>query len=927
MLRIRCSYLSGLCTSFLKNGKLENSSSKLLKGFALAITFIFTLFPSSAQELDLDSLDRVLELVSGQEKIQIQMDLMEAVVNQDKERAIQMGEEVRTSREFLLIDGETTGKFLYRLAHAYLKLSQDDSASSIVNELKSDFADSDGPYHLANVIEGSLLEKEGENKVAIEVYEVAKDFFEKEGDKRMEAYTSTNIANVQYQIGNYDLALASVDNALELYEKITDASGIANALKMKGGIVQQLGEVDNARALFEQSMKICDQIGDNLTKASLLNQLGILNARQSRYEEAIDQFSRAKELNKKLGNNDSYVLMLNNLGVVSNMMGEYDDAMKFYAQVVEASDSLDMTYNKALAQSNIGLIYQNLLRYEEAYEILQNSLAIFREMDNKPNVSRVLNNLGNVARSLDKRDEALGYYEESLTIKKEIGRQSTIGVTLTSIAGLHIEMENYDQAEKYLKEALQIRKDQKDKSGLVASYLGISQLLKSRGMIHEAVLFSDSALTIANEIGALLHLKDLHEHRVKLFTALEQFDKALQAHIGFKAASDSIFSTENESVVSEIEQRYKTKEQQQEINLLQKAKEIQNLWVIGLVVGVALLLIVALLFYNRYRLKNRSNKIIQEKSDELEQSNVQLKDLSEFRHGMTNMIAHDIKNPLNSIINLSQKLNGKSADDISRAGNVIFRLLTNMLDVEKFENASPKLELQKGLLSDLIAEAELAVELLLHDKSVRLKVVINQDAELLVDREMMLRVFVNLLSNAIKFSPSNSEIVIETNAIRETEKVKISFSDSGLGIPKEDQPYIFEKYYQSEAKRSGMTPSTGLGLTFCKLALNAHNGEIEVVSEKNQGSTFTITLNGVRINGSNKEEFSHKEFEIGEKDRLQLKDYSDQLKELKVYNISTIMEILDEIESRQLQPDWVSEVRSAVQHANRDEYMKLVEMI
>ncbi|MDP6507225.1 MAG: ATP-binding protein, partial [Planctomycetota bacterium] len=108
------------------------------------------------------------------------------------------------------------------------------------------------------------------------------------------------------------------------------------------------------------------------------------------------------------------------------------------------------------------------------------------------------------------------------------------------------------------------------------------------------------------------------------------------------------------------------------------------------------------------------------------------------------------------------------------------------------------------------------------------------------DAELIKRVIQNLLGNALKFTPSDGTISV--SILNGGDTVKIAITDSGPGIPEDYRDKIFEKYGQVEARQQGKKYSTGIGLSFCKLAVEAHGGEIGVDSEVGKGSTFWFKI-------------------------------------------------------------------------------------
>jgi two-component system, sensor histidine kinase and response regulator len=113
---------------------------------------------------------------------------------------------------------------------------------------------------------------------------------------------------------------------------------------------------------------------------------------------------------------------------------------------------------------------------------------------------------------------------------------------------------------------------------------------------------------------------------------------------------------------------------------------------------------------------------------------------------------------------------------------------------------------------------------------------------LYADEEKLLRTLVNLLGNAIKFTPAGGAVTLSARP-SDTERVLLlSVTDTGEGIPAEAFARIFEKFGQVESRQAGRRMSTGLGLTFCKMVVEAHGGRIWVESELGQGSTFSFTV-------------------------------------------------------------------------------------
>jgi signal transduction histidine kinase len=117
---------------------------------------------------------------------------------------------------------------------------------------------------------------------------------------------------------------------------------------------------------------------------------------------------------------------------------------------------------------------------------------------------------------------------------------------------------------------------------------------------------------------------------------------------------------------------------------------------------------------------------------------------------------------------------------------------------------------------------------------------LNQEIMVFGDKARLQRLFTNLIDNAIKFTPEGGAIWVTVE--RDDGAVEIKIKDNGIGIPTEEQAKIFRRFYRVDKSRSRETGGIGLGLSIAEQVARAHQGRIEVNSELNQGSTFTVYL-------------------------------------------------------------------------------------
>jgi len=244
---------------------------------------------------------------------------------------------------------------------------------------------------------------------------------------------------------------------------------------------------------------------------------------------------------------------------------------------------------------------------------------------------------------------------------------------------------------------------------------------------------------------------------------------------------------------------------------------------------------------------------------EVEMLYEQMRALDKVKNDLTHMIVHDLRTPLTSLLTGLLTLQGsRSLDEMENellaisvsGGHTLLGMINDLLDISKMEDGSLSLEKSPIALSEITEEAFQQVASLVEEKALTLEAQIapeisagTPDASLLcADADKVRRVLVNLLGNAIKFTPRSGFITVSACIDSDRNAVVVRVRDTGEGIPKEAFARIFDKFGQVETRTAGRTMSTGLGLTFCKLVVEAHGGQIWVESEPGDGSTFSFTL-------------------------------------------------------------------------------------
>ena len=244
---------------------------------------------------------------------------------------------------------------------------------------------------------------------------------------------------------------------------------------------------------------------------------------------------------------------------------------------------------------------------------------------------------------------------------------------------------------------------------------------------------------------------------------------------------------------------------------------------------------------------------IREKNRQLREAYNRLRESERLKKDLTDMVVHDMRVPLTAVLgsmeSLAESMDPKMAAHESEllnvaisGGNVLLRMINDLLDVSKLEEHKVALKKRPTAVCMLVDQAVDQVKILAGRKKLDLHVNTRPELpEIPMDRDRMVRVLINLLGNAIRHTPPGGLIRIGARLMPDKQTLSISVRDTGVGIPKEYHRKVFDKFVQVEEPKR-RSASTGLGLTFCKLVVEAHGGTIWVDSEPEKGSTFTLTL-------------------------------------------------------------------------------------
>jgi signal transduction histidine kinase len=722
------------------------------------------------------------------------------------------------------------------------------------------------------------------------------------GFKKGKTKSLQHIGNYHFYTQNISKALAYYQQALNVSKEIDDKRGISYIYNYIGNVYLMQGDYPKAVEYYEKALRAFIEIDDKIGISGCYNNFANIYYMQGDYPRTLEYFQKALKVFEELTNKTGIAGTFNNMGVVSDEQGNYAKALEYYQKALKMRKELNDRYGTSDTYTNIGNVYYAEKDYSKALEYFQKSHEINEELGNKSGLAISYLNIGVVFRIRKDYSKSLNYFQKSMSIARKISSQDIITTNNIEFSNAYFSLKNYKLAIRY-------------------------------GSI---------AFQAAVESGERDNIKKAADVLAKSYAAMRDFEKAYKFHREFKAQNDSLFNESNIEKITNLENQYKFEKEKESIAAeqakkdalkeaeLKRQKTVRNSFIIGFVLMIVFVLII---FRNLTKIRKANRLLasqkeeivsqkeeIQEQARELEIKNKNLFELSKFKKLMTDTVIHDLKNPLNHIIGSTKE------KTIRQSGYTMLNIVMNILDINKAQSTKLNIQPENQSVATLIDEAIEQVEFLAEQKNLIFEKLLPKEFIIKADRDLTIRTLVNLFTNAIKYSPLNSRLTIQ--AIENGDKLQIDVIDYGKGISNENIKTIFDEYTQIDAKKSGKVQSTGIGLTFCKIATEAQNAHIEVCSVPGEKTQFSLIypLVSVLEKETAIEEETQKVSLLTLEERKMLRDIFLALRKLETYQASEILKRLQTIENPSENiNNWMQKIKNAMFSSNNELYNKLID--
>lgn len=649
----------------------------------------------------------------------------------------------------------------------------------------------------------------------------------------------------------------------ELQQELVDTSKVTIHIKIANFYLKS--KPDSSFVNLTKALELAKKSSHQHKIAQVYDNIGYYYDNTNDHKAAIENYNKSLSIYEKLGDKKKMAGIYNSLGINYSELYAEDRAIEYYLKSLNLNTEILNEDGIASNYRNIGNLYYNEENYDLAEKYFRDALLIYEKLDNKYGISSSYTNIANTLADNGKVEEGLGYYKKSIAIEKELGDQYGIAINYNNIGDCCINSQQYKEAYEYLDKAMKIVDSLGARDLQSVVLLNISDVENKRKNHQSAIHAARKSYAIADLIGNLDYKAENLLQASIAYEGLGDNILALKRLKEYTAIKDSLlkmdrvkkiklFNTLNELEKSHytIDDLSKTNEEAQ-LNY-EKEKKYTNILIIAMVIFAFLLILLIQQNASKkkaYGLLEYKNYQVNKMKDEIHEQSDKLKQLNSTKDKFFSIIAHDLKNPFNSIAGFTELMieNNEIYDAAKRlkflkiikgSAAKVSSLLDNLLIWANSQSGKLKFNPKNINLAQQVADVVSFLEIQAINKDITILNKVEKNIFVKADENMLDTILRNLISNAIKFTEAKGEIQIYSTFSNDF--VEITVKDNGVGMPESEIATIFNVNEISSTLGTSNEQGSGLGLILCKDFVECHGGKIWVGSVVKEGSEFKFTL-------------------------------------------------------------------------------------
>jgi signal transduction histidine kinase len=656
---------------------------------------------------------------------------------------------------------------------------------------------------------------------------------------------------------------------------------------------------ENALKYGTQAQVLAETAGYVHGLAYAYKNIGIAYYMQADYIQTLTYWNQSLKQFEDANDKKGIANILSNLGAVYSNEGDDAKALDYYLKALRYAQQINDTLRLVTVLNNIGSVYFNKASTQDkALGYYLKALPMCEKLGDNDAIGTITVNIGEIYLGRNEDTLALKYFERSA---KAYQNSKNLPYSLNDIAKVYEKRKDYATALKYHQQALDISEKLSARLEMSQSYQGMAFVYAQKKEISKALQAYKNAETIAKEIAANYELEKIYKGLSDAYAAINDYPNAYTYQSLLTTVKDTLYNAEKDKKLAFLQFNFEIQKKQTEIDLLMKDKTMNDLELKtqktvknSLIAVLSLVILLVFILFRNYRIKDKTNSILDTQKKELEQTLAELRSaqsqliqaekmasLGELTAG----IAHEIQNPLNFINNFSE-VNRELIEELKTERSKLKTDRDEKSEIDILNDIAANGEkvihhgrradaIVKGMLqhsrkntgqkeaTDINALCDEYLRLSYHGlraKGTSFNADFKTDFDSTIGKVNIIpqdfgRVLLNLFNNAFyavnerhKVEGSAFKPVVSVQTKKLDHKIQIKISDNGNGISQKIIDKIFQPFFTTKPAGSG----TGLGLSLSYDIIKAHGGEIKVETQhdekdsdkfgKGKGTTFIIQI-------------------------------------------------------------------------------------
>lgn len=648
---------------------------------------------------------------------------------------------------------------------------------------------------------------------------------EEKGDTKHIIISLELLSDAYFKLDNYEKSIEYATRLYNIHNTNNEELEAGKSLKQIASNYYAWSKFIEAKNYYDRALDIFKKHQYFEGIAETLGDLARILGHWGEYDAALGEHQEALKFYEEIQDDEGIAKAYTGMGMIYQELGNLDNAYEHYKKSLEIYESLGITYQIVNLTLHIGDIYLQKKLYDKALEYYFKADEIGRELNNKKLKAITLSNIGEAYNLKDDYIKALDYQQRSLVLKEEIGDKMRLAISYTEMGIIYSNVEDYDKALDYLNKGLEMAEELNFKYQINKCHLSLSDVYEKIG-------------------------------NPKL--ALENYKKYVEGR-------ERINTEESKQIIAELQTKYQFEKKDKENERLRNGQLLNNARIKNqqLIIGFVLFIllgsfVLSLILHGRYQQNQKlniqlslKNKEVEDQQKNVEKLNADLKEANNTKDKFFSIVAHDLKNPFNSLLVLSKLLlddydtftneeRKQFISQINSSAENTYSLLQNLLEWARTQSGKSVIVKEQINLARISEDAIELLQPVAKGKKITLKSNVSPRLTAFADKNMISTVLLNLVSNAVKFTPQEGKV--EVLAYEKNNHIEVEIVDSGVGISPKNMPKLFKPEEKFHTEGTDKEKGTGLGLILCKEFIEKNEGEIWAKSEEGHGSHFFFSL-------------------------------------------------------------------------------------